>query len=305
MITLSPSELFARSKKKFELALARLRREQIELALLSLHGSLEDAFRAHLALHQNMASEGDWGDVLAALQQDVDEPLARHEVDRIRRNIHLHERIAQGEAVTLTKESITAYKEFTVELLRRYGVTVAISEESASRVSIPASLQRPDDELLDRLTGVGRRGLPWYQRQPKWLLLAAGLIIMLSVGVTLLVVQQFRSAPATRKGPVLPGATTVLGTPLPSPTPTPTEVLGQVLTQGSRATVREEVVGGLALRTRPSTSEDVPVQVYLDPGVEVEVVEGPVDADGYTWWKVRAGDEEGWCAGEFLEVLER
>jgi hypothetical protein len=38
-------------------------------------------------------------------------------------------------------------------------------------------------------------------------------------------------------------------------------------------------------------------------GTEVLVLEGPVEADNYRWWKVRAGQFEGWMAETLLEPL--
>ncbi len=60
--------------------------------------------------------------------------------------------------------------------------------------------------------------------------------------------------------------------------------------------------GGLALRAAPSSNPDVPIQTYLSGNTAVQVLDGPIEADGYTWWQVHAANQEDWCAGEFLEV---
>jgi hypothetical protein len=306
---LSPAELFASSKKKFELALSRLRRDQIALALLSLQGSLEDGFRAHLALHQNPAAEGDFATLLQALYEDESEPLNRYEADRIRHTMQLQTRIATGEAVTLTKESMVAYRDFTAAMIRRYGVAIALSAEPVDFAMRLPSEESHEQELLDRIPRVDQRSPFWDTIKPITLLgMVVVCILASSITALLLRYNQFHapsSVPTvtTEREPILPGATTILGTPTPRPPVSPTPLPRGVLRPGAIALVREEVVGGLALRAEPSTNEGIPVQVYLLPGTQVEVLEGPVEADGYTWWQVRSVEGQGWCAGEFLAVL--
>lgn len=56
------------------------------------------------------------------------------------------------------------------------------------------------------------------------------------------------------------------------------------------------------MRAEPTVNADVVDQ--LAAGVELEVIGGPTDADGYTWYQVRVtaeGGSEGWVASEFLE----
>ena len=59
---------------------------------------------------------------------------------------------------------------------------------------------------------------------------------------------------------------------------------------------------GVNLRAEPTISADVVDQ--LSTGVEVEIIGGPQEADGYTWYQVRVtaeGGAEGWVAADFLE----
>lgn len=70
---------------------------------------------------------------------------------------------------------------------------------------------------------------------------------------------------------------------------------------GAAAWVREEGGKNLRRRSAPGTSSDV--LDTLPPGTQVALLEGPTEADGYHWWKVRIGDgREGWVAGEELVV---
>jgi len=60
--------------------------------------------------------------------------------------------------------------------------------------------------------------------------------------------------------------------------------------------VRVAAQAGLSFRQTASTGGEL-IQV-LDSGSTLEVVGGPEDADGYTWWKLRKLDDgqEGWSA---------
>ena len=59
---------------------------------------------------------------------------------------------------------------------------------------------------------------------------------------------------------------------------------------------------GLRLRSEPSTQSEV--VATLKEGATAMVLEGPEEANGYTWWKVETkGGKEGWGAADWL-VLE-
>jgi hypothetical protein len=73
------------------------------------------------------------------------------------------------------------------------------------------------------------------------------------------------------------------------------------LAVGAAAWVREEGGKNLRRRSAPGLSSDVIDS--LRPGTQLAVLDGPTEADGYHWWKVRVGDgREGWVAGEELVV---
>lgn len=84
-------------------------------------------------------------------------------------------------------------------------------------------------------------------------------------------------------------------------TPVPTEpVAGEI---GPGATVVTFNTDPLRMRDQPSLSGDIVVR--LGSGSVLTVLDGPREADGYTWWKVRTeGGREGWVAGNWLRLQE-
>lgn len=295
----TPTDLITSSKTRFTLGRARLRREQYELALLSLHGSLEDGLRAHLTLHSSPAANGDWPALLAALLADPWQPLTPSEVERIGHMQRLHALVAQGDPVTLTAQSVNAYQHFVAALLARYGVLV-VAPESA-----------PPPE---RQAAAPRSAPAWRRYRTHLLPILIILAIFVVGAATTIVLQQSRersppvsiqTAVPTDAALVTMGAapiTTLTTAPALAPA-APTVAPPGALAPGRTAVVANTVgTGGLALRTQPGTAASIPVQIYLLAGTQVEVVGGPLEADGYTWWQVRAANQTGWCAGAFLEV---
>lgn len=60
---------------------------------------------------------------------------------------------------------------------------------------------------------------------------------------------------------------------------------------------------GLNVRSEPTTGAEV-LTVFLD-GTQVEVIDGPVEAEGFVWWQI-AGNEvaAGWIVSDFVVVVE-
>jgi uncharacterized protein YgiM (DUF1202 family) len=55
------------------------------------------------------------------------------------------------------------------------------------------------------------------------------------------------------------------------------------------------------LRRRNGPSLNSRVIDGISPGTRLTLVEGPVSADGHSWWNIRTTDgREGWVAGEEL-----
>ena len=91
--------------------------------------------------------------------------------------------------------------------------------------------------------------------------------------------------------------------PAPPPTPGPAPVATLVPTPPEDPVVGRMAVvvtdTRLAVRTAPGTGSDSKVlDRYLYPRQRAEVLEGPVLASGYPWYRVRVNEDEGWVAGE-------
>lgn len=87
-------------------------------------------------------------------------------------------------------------------------------------------------------------------------------------------------------------ATSVPTRDAPTPTFTPTPVPGTALMAGQPA----RVVAGQGLNVRKSASVTGDRVGRYAPGAVVSVLEGPVDVDGYRWWRVGNNELAGWVA---------
>jgi hypothetical protein len=134
------------------------------------------------------------------------------------------------------------------------------------------------------------------------------LLIAIAAGAMLLgqPEQRNQGVPATATAAPLPSPTgfgdpTATAPPAPTATtapPPPTDVIavgGYVETTANVTLRSEATTAGARLRV-------------LETGTKAHVLEGPVEADNYSWWKVDgydAGDPQasGWVAGEFLKPI--
>ena len=155
---------------------------------------------------------------------------------------------------------------------------------------------------------------------PPWALLAIfiAIVILLCVGL-ILIVKAIRGNDDEAPTPVptftaeaAPSATVSLLTPTSAITPTSTVVLTvgtppattQPTEIGPGALVVVTGTGGAGLRLRALATTDSEVIAMAREDTVLTVLEGPVEADGYTWWKVRTPDaEEGWGAADWLVLL--
>ncbi len=99
-----------------------------------------------------------------------------------------------------------------------------------------------------------------------------------------------------------PGATST-PPPLDEPTPAPTvpasEGAPATLAVGASTMVTGTNGLGVNLRQNSTTTGDI-VQILGDD-TPLTIVEGPVEGEGYQWWKVRLDDgTEGWVVQEYL-----
>lgn len=143
----------------------------------------------------------------------------------------------------------------------------------------------------------GQRGLPL------WPLLVVVLVILI-VLVSLL--NPFAPSPpptveviptVTHTLPALPPPPTATPTPLPTPTPTPT--IPTKITVGGYVKVVGAEADQLSYRSGPGLN--YARLTLVKDGTILKVLEGPEEADGYTWWRLQ--DEEGfigWAADDWL-----
>lgn len=77
---------------------------------------------------------------------------------------------------------------------------------------------------------------------------------------------------------------------------------GNLVAGGNALVLIEQ--GDLNVRNQPGTGLNSPIIAVFTSGTTVEVLEGPLEVDGFTWWKVRGqaveGLVEGWCVGDYL-----
>jgi hypothetical protein len=197
--------------------------------------------------------------------------------------------------------------------LTRTGMPSAATRDlPLAREMLRGQQRRRGDGSIERV----ERLADFWARAQTWLLPVIIVISMLMIGAVIsLSLQQMRATPAlpTASIGVTPGSASSTEAPSGAATgaleatvtltaqPEATVPPATGLAVGRTAYVRQ---GGqpLNLRERPSVALDSQVQASLEPGTAVEVIGGPVTADGYEWWQVRAGGVEGWCAGEFLEL---
>ena len=72
-----------------------------------------------------------------------------------------------------------------------------------------------------------------------------------------------------------------------------------VMAVGASAWVRR--AGGMNLRRRSGPSLNSNIHDGISPGTKLSLLEGPINSDGHTWWRIRTEDgREGWVAGEEL-----
>jgi hypothetical protein len=199
------------------------------------------------------------------------------------------------------------------------------SMPSAATRDLPLAREMMREQQARRRGNYGDRVeqmADFWARSQNWLLPVIIVVSMLLIGTVISLSLQQMQAPSTLPTASIGGATgspatsgegagvpavgpgDAVTTPPMEPTAA-TEAAPEPpatgLTIGRTAYVRPEAQA-LNLRGRPSLADDSQIQVTLGPGTAVEVISGPVMADGYEWWQVRAGGVEGWCAGEYLEV---
>jgi hypothetical protein len=93
-----------------------------------------------------------------------------------------------------------------------------------------------------------------------------------------------------------PTRTPIFPTPTPAPTPTVA-----ALHAGGMAQVTN--TQGAVLRGRKQPSLKAAATAAFKEGERVRILEGPAEADGFTWWKVEGKGGTGWSAQQSKEGL--
>lgn len=138
--------------------------------------------------------------------------------------------------------------------------------------------------------------------RPRALLIALAAVAVTLVAVLLSLGGFGGAAPAA--APVEPVAAptqapaTPTRRPTVAPTAMPTATPAPALVLGGRARVVN--LNGSPLRAREAPGLTAVVE-RIPEGSEVVLREGPVEADGYSWWRVEAGAVSGWVAGRSPE----
>ena len=135
-----------------------------------------------------------------------------------------------------------------------------------------------------------------YRQRRVWLLAAAGLVL---AGIAIFFSMRWRSQAATAQPPTPVIALAVATRPptrtpiFPTATPKPTET-PVVLRIGAGAQVVN--IEGAVLRGRKQPNLKAVATAAFKSGERVRILEGPVDADGFTWWKIEGASGTGWSA---------
>lgn len=150
------------------------------------------------------------------------------------------------------------------------------------------------------------RGLPggFYDRRRRRMLRLGGLGLVLIVGLAALWLWRNRSqetiaaqAPAGQQiaaATLPPTRTPIFATPTAPPTPTQ---IG--LRVGGTAQVVN--IAGATLRSRKQPMLRAATTATFKQGQKVTILEGPVEADGFIWWRIEGPGGGGWSAQQSPE----
>jgi hypothetical protein len=288
--------------QKLELGLERLAKaghdpDLLGLALQSIHGALEDHFRARLAADSHVPEvqraamldpkQVQWKELLDAMQLYGD--LSAQNRDQIWRTNGLRTKVAHGGRYSGSRADLERYAALVQSLLS-YAPPAKLADPArpprASTGRLVSAHPVADTPDIPRAIRAGRPAVR--PRRSGWPggLLALALLVGLALFVALRSLAQplARSAAAPTVAATATSDVAVL-VPVASPTALP---------RGATVTAQD----GLNLRKDHGSSAQL--LASLSNGTRVTVVGGPVQADGHTWWNVEVDGRRGWCAGEFL-----
>jgi hypothetical protein len=297
--------------EKLELGLQRLAKagddaDMLGLALQSIHGALEDHFRARLSSDSSMPAEQraamadpkqtQWRDLLDAMQLYGN--LSAPDRELIWRTNALRTKVAHGGRYTGGRANLERYAALARSLC---GYPAAAKPSPESRQALRAPAEKMPTKLagarpaastdIPRAVRTGAATVPARQRSP-W----PGGVLALALLLGLAAFAVLRRAPAPSAESA--AAPTALATAAPA-TDIPavvsaTAVPATPLPRAATVTAQD----GLNLRAEPN--DQAALVGTLPGGTRVNIVGGPVQAGAYTWWNVEVDGQRGWCAGEYL-----
>lgn len=293
---------------KLELGLERLAKaghdpDLLGSALQSIHGALEDAFRAQLAAdpHVPEAQRPDfrdlkktqWRDLLDAMVLYRD--LSQTDRDLIWRTNSVRTRVAHGGRYTGSRADLEHYAALVQRLCGYTPAAIpAAAPAKPTRPSSPATAPRA------RTAGGAPAIPPAVRARPKaaqparsrigWLAIIGATALLVIIAIAALV--RNTTASPTPTASAKPSATIAASAATTATSEPPATAVP------AAATVRAE--GGLNIRGDHSASAKVLFAVA--DGTRVTLVSGPTEADGHSWWQVEVNGRQGWCAGEFLQL---
>ncbi len=124
---------------------------------------------------------------------------------------------------------------------------------------------------------------------PGW---AAGTLLVLAALALAVWILSMPAGETETPPTAAPASTSPATAAVPSPEPPRVQVGGWVRVQGTEG-------GDLRLRAAPGLGGET--LALAKEGTVLRVLEGPVEADGYTWWRVQSAEgQAGWAAGQWL-----
>lgn len=293
--------------EKLELGLQRMAKagddpDLLGLALQSIHGAIEDTFRARLAADPHMPSDQreavldpkrvQWKDLLDAMQLYGD--LSAQDRELIWRANGQRSRVAHGGRYNGTRAELARYASLAQQLCgytapaKPPKAPAGSAAKTTGEKSVPRASTSTEAPDIPRAVRPHAPTSPPHTRIGWWsIVLAVALLVGLASFIVLRSaarpLAQLAAAPASPS--TLAQATTAAPTVGP---PTP-------------ATPRAAIVNAPdGLNIRRDHSSHAAILAALPHGTHVTVLGGPVDSDGHTWWQIAANDQQGWCAGEYL-----
>jgi len=271
--------------------------QQMGLALMALHGALEDQIRS--LLEEKIPSQRDiiwdsrttqWKDLVNYGKQYLG--FSEHDVRMILNANYYRQEVAHGNEFSWSQAGLKQYADWVGRWCEQ-GVRPA-SQPTRPTYAAPPELRaaQPAPKTSSiRRARASRAGLG-----P---LFAVGcLVAALAILAWIILPFAFASKGSSR----FPAAKELSPSPTSFSTPAnPGNCPGSPnasLTETKRAYVSEKLGSTLRIRAKPTTNSDIAGLVAT--GEQVRILEGPVCADGYWWRKVESEKQinlQGWVAG--------